>query len=754
MRQRKQRTAQQRTKQQKKHKTIDYTLRGLDIAMIKNVAISRPRQEAPGKIPWCFPLLLIGVRKMKFVIKHEIKGRMRIHVSQYRMSYEQADTLLYFLHSNKYVTFAKVYERTGDAVISYVGDRTEMIRTLQQFSYEKVDVPAGVIENSGRELNAKYQEKLIGKIVCRYAGRMFLPYPFRACVTTVKSVKYLWKGLQCLWRRKIEVPVLDATAIGVSIFRNDIETAGSVMFLLGIGELLEEWTHKKSVDDLARTMSLNVGKVWLKREDQEVLVQTSEIRPGDEVVVHMGNVIPFDGIVSSGEAMVNQASLTGESLPVRKAEQASVYAGTVVEEGGLTIQVKQVNGSSKFEKIVTMIEESEKLKSSLESKAEHLADRLVPYTLGGTALTYLFTRNVTKALSVLMVDFSCALKLAMPISVLSAIREASVYDITVKGGKYLEAMAEADTIVFDKTGTLTKAQPTVVDVVSFNGKTPDELLRIAACLEEHFPHSMAKAVVDAARKKNLVHEEMHSKVQYIVAHGISTTINDKKAVIGSYHFVFEDEKCIIPEGMEQRFEELPSEYSHLYLAIEGVLEAVICIEDPLREEAAAVVNSLKCAGISKVVMMTGDSERTASAIAKRVGVDEYYSEVLPEDKASFIEKEKKAGRKVVMIGDGINDSPALSAADVGIAISDGAELAREIADVTVGADNLYEIVTLKAISNGLMKRIHKNYRTIVGFNSGLIVLGVAGVLAPTTSAMLHNTSTLLISLKSMENVLS
>lgn len=690
---------------------------------------------------------------MKFVIKHEIKGRMRIHVSQYRMSYEQADTLLYFLHSNKYVTFAKVYERTGDAVISYVGDRAEMIRTLQQFSYEKVDVPAGVVENSGRELNAKYQEKLIGKIVCRYAGRMFLPYPLRACVTTVKSVKYLWKGLQCLWQRKIEVPVLDATAIGVSIFRNDIETAGSVMFLLGIGELLEEWTHKKSVDDLARTMSLNVGKVWLKRENQEVLVPASEIRPGDEVVVHMGNVIPFDGIVSDGEAMVNQASLTGESVPVRRIVENSVYAGTVVEEGELTVLVKEVGGSSRFEKIVTMIEESEKLKSALEGKAEHLADKLVPYSLGGTALTYLLTRNVNKAISVLMVDFSCALKLAMPISVLSAIREASLYHVTVKGGKYLEAVADADTIVFDKTGTLTKAKPTVVDVVSFNGAEPDELLRIAACLEEHFPHSMAKAVVDAAQQKNLAHEEMHTKVEYIVAHGISTTIDGKRAVIGSSHFVFEDENCTIPEGKQELFDSLPKEYSHLYLAIEGKLAGVICIEDPLREEAEAVVNSLKRAGITKVVMMTGDSERTAAAIAKRVGVDEYYSEVLPEDKAGFIEKEKAARRKVIMIGDGINDSPALSAANVGIAISDGAEIAREIADITVGSDDLYQIVTLKLLSDSLMKRIRGNYRFIVSFNLGLILCGVAGILQPTTSALLHNTSTLLISLKSMQNLL-
>ena len=690
---------------------------------------------------------------MKFVIKHEIKGRMRIHVSQYRMSCGQADTLLYFLHSNKYVTFAKVYERTGDAVISYIGDRAEMIRTLQQFSYEKVDVPAGVIENSGRELNAKYQEKLIEKVVCRYASKMFLPYPVRACVTTFKSVKYIWKGLQCLWHRKIEVPVLDATAIGVSVFRNDIETAGSVMFLLGIGELLEEWTHKKSVDDLARTMSLNVGKVWLKREDQEVLVTTSEIRPGDEVVVHMGNVIPFDGVVSDGEAMVNQASLTGESVPVRRVKENSVYAGTVVEEGELTVLVKEVGGSSRFEKIVTMIEESEKLKSALEGKAEHLADKLVPYSLGGTALTYLLTRNVNKAISVLMVDFSCALKLAMPISVLSAIREASLYHVTVKGGKYLEAVADADTIVFDKTGTLTKAQPTVVDVVSFNGADSDELLRIAACLEEHFPHSMAKAVVDAAQQKHLLHEEMHTKVEYIVAHGISTTIDGKRAVIGSSHFVFEDENCTIPEEKQDLFDSLPKEYSHLYLAIEGKLAGVICIEDPLREEAEAVVNSLKRAGITKVVMMTGDSERTAAAIAKRVGVDEYYSEVLPEDKAGFIEKEKAAGRKVIMIGDGINDSPALSAANVGIAISDGAEIAREIADITVGSDDLYQIVTLKLLSDSLMKRIRGNYRFIVSFNLGLIIGGVAGILQPTTSALLHNTSTLLISLKSMQNLL-
>ena len=549
------------------------------------------------------------------------------------------------------------------------------------------------------------------------------------------------------------MPVLDATAIGVSIARNNMNTAGSIMFLLGIGEILEEWTHKKSVDDLARSMSLNVGKVWLCQGEQDVLVSTSDVREGDLVRVHMGNIIPFDGTVVSGEAMVNQASLTGESIPVQKNAEGIVYAGTVLEEGELVIRVDQTNGSSRYEKIVTMIEESEKLKTSMESKASHLADKLVPYTLLGTGLTYALTRNATKALSVLMVDFSCALKLAMPISVLSAIREASLHNITVKGGKYLEAMAEADTIVFDKTGTLTKANPTVVDVVSFNGQDSDELLRIAACLEEHFPHSMAKAVVDAAAEKNLEHEEVHSEVEYIVAHGISSMIDGQKVVIGSHHFVFEDEKCTVdPEKMDT-FNSLPPEYSHLYMAINNRLAAVICIEDPLREEAAAVIQSLKMAGIGKVVMMTGDSDRTAKAIAKKAGIDEYYSEVLPEDKANFVEKEKAKGRKVIMIGDGINDSPALSAADIGVSISDGAEIAREIADVTIGADNLYEIVTLKALSNSLVKRIDKNYRFIVSFNAGLIVLGVAGIIPPTMSALLHNGSTLAIGMKSMENLL-
>lgn len=690
---------------------------------------------------------------MRFIIKHEMKGRMRIHLLQNRMTYEQADILLYFLTNMKTVSSAKVYERTQDAVIRYTGDREAIIEEMKRFSYEKTEVPAGLLENSGRALNAAYQEKLINKVLFGYARKWFLPYPVNALYTTAVSLKYIYKGLKVLCKGKIEVPVLDATAIGVSILRNDIDTAGSVMFLLGIGEILEEWTHKKSVDDLARTMSLNVGKVWLKQGEQDILVPVSDIQAGDQVVVHMGNVIPFDGTVADGEAMVNQASLTGESLPVRKVQGSSAYAGTVVEEGEVTITVKAVGGSSRFEKIVTMIEESEKLKSALEGKAEHLADKLVPYTLAGTALTYLLTRNITKALSILMVDFSCALKLAMPIAVLSAIREAGVHNITVKGGKFLEAAAEADTIVFDKTGTLTKAKPTVVDVVSFNGEDPDELLRIAACMEEHFPHSMAKAVVNAAKKKKLDHEEMHSKVEYMVAHGISTMINEKKAIIGSYHFVFEDEKCMIPEGKEALFVSLPVEYSHLYLAIEKELAAVICIEDPLREEAADVIEILRKSGISKIVMMTGDSEHTAAAIARRVGVDEYYSEVLPEDKADFVEKEKAKGRKVIMIGDGINDSPALSAADVGVAISDGAELAREIADIMIGAENLYELVILKQLSDGLMKRIKRNYRFIVTFNAGLILLGVSGILQPTTSALFHNMSTLGISLKSMQDLL-
>ena len=691
---------------------------------------------------------------MKFIIKHEMPGRLRVHLSQTRMTYREADTLLYYLHSLKHVTGVKVYERTADASVCYVGNREEIITALKRFRYEDVAVPEGLIELSGRELNAEYQEKLVCRVMMRGVRKLLLPASPRTVYTIFRSIKYICRGVKSLLKRRMEVSVLDAVAIGVSIIRGELETAGSVMFLLGIGELLEEWTHKKSVGDLARSMSLNISRVWLLSGDQEVLVDASSIGLGDEVVVHMGNVIPFDGTVVSGEAMVNQASLTGESLPVKKEAGGYVYAGTVVEEGELVIEVKEVSGSARFEKIVAMIEESEKLKSNLESKASHLADKLVPYTLAGTGLTWLVTGNVTKALSVLMVDFSCALKLAMPISVLSAIREASMYHITVKGGKYLESLAEASTIVFDKTGTLTKARPTVREVVTFGEESPSEMLRIAACLEEHFPHSMAKAVVNAARDQGLEHEEMHSRVDYIVAHGIASSIEGRKVVIGSHHFVFEDETCSIEEKDREKFNSLPEDCSHLYLAVDQKLSAVICIEDPLREEAGAVINSLKKAGIPKVVMMTGDSERTAGAVAAAVGVDEYYSEVLPEDKARFIEKEKAAGRVVIMVGDGINDSPALSAADVGIAISDGAEIAREIADITIAADNLYEIVTLKLLSVSLMKRIHKNYRQIVGINTCLILLGVSGTILPTTSALLHNTSTLGISLGSMQNLLA
>ena len=691
---------------------------------------------------------------MKFQILHENKKRIRIHVIQKSgMTYAQADTLLYYLHSQKNITFSKVYDRTGDAVIQYAGSRSDVISLLRKFHYEDVEVPTGLIESSSRELNNSYQEKLMMRVAFRYLRKCFLPQPLRMAFIGYKAVRYIWEGIKCLGKGKIEVPVLDATAIGVSVLRGDFDTADSIMFMLGIGELLEDWTHKKSVADLAQTMSLNISKVWLLSDGQQVLVPSNEIKEGDQVVVHMGNVIPFDGVVISGNATVNQASLTGESIPVEKMEEASVYAGTVIEEGELTIEVKSVGGNSRYEKIVTMIEESEKLKSGAESKASHLADKLVPYSLGATALTYLLTRNVTKALSILMVDYSCALKLAMPISVLSAIREASMFDVTVKGGKYLEAVADADTIIFDKTGTLTKATPTVVDVISFNGMESDELLRIAACLEEHFPHSIANAVVDSAEKKNLLHDEMHTKVDYIVAHGIASTISGERVVIGSYHFVFEDENCVVPEGKQEILDQLPPEYSHLYLGINGELAAVICIEDPIREEATAVVNSLRKCGISKVVMMTGDSERTAKAVAAKVGVDEYYSEVLPEDKAKYVTDEIQQGRKVIMIGDGINDSPALSAASVGIAISDGAEIAREIADITIGADDLYNVVTLKVLSNCLMERIRKNYRTIIGFNSMLIVLGVLGIIQPTTSALLHNTSTLYIGVKSMENLL-
>lgn len=671
-----------------------------------------------------------------------------------RLSYKEADLFQYYLEELPQVTKAVVYERTADAVICYQGERSTLLKKVAAYRCKDVKVPDGILEHSGRELNSQYQEKLVNKVLFHYGRKVFLPAPIAAAYTGFCSIKYIWKGIQTLAKGKIEVPVLDGTAIGVSVLRGDTATAGSIMFLLGIGELLEEWTHKKSVDDLARTMSLNVDKVWIKEASgQEVLVSASRIRENDQIVVHMGNVVPFDGTVSDGEAMLNQASLTGESAPVRKTAGNTVFAGTVVEEGEITVLVRKAGGSSRYEKIAAMIEESEKLKSGLESKAEHLADKLVPYTLAGTALTWLFTRNVTKALSVLMVDFSCALKLAMPVSVLSAIREAGSFKITVKGGKFLEAVAEADTIVFDKTGTLTEAKPIVAKVISFNGYSEDELLRIAACLEEHFPHSMAKAVVSAAAEKGLEHEETHSKVEYIVAHGIASSVEGQKVVIGSYHFVFEDEACTIDPAEQEKFDALPKEYSHLYLAIDGRLAAVICIEDPLRAEAAEVISNLRALGLKRIVMMTGDNEHTAAAIAKKVGIEEYFSEVLPEDKAEFVRKETEKGNKVIMIGDGINDSPALSAANVGIAISDGAEIAREIADITIAADDLHELVKLKRLSNLLMKRIHRNYRAIVGINAGLIAFGVAGVFMPATSALLHNISTLVISLQDMRNLL-
>ncbi len=691
---------------------------------------------------------------MKFKVLHNMRGRMRIHVMTNEMTDLQADKLEYDLAAQDMILTAKVYERTSDVVITYTGERQLLLSYLQTYYYRRKVEEDETLARSGRAMNRKYWDKLVNRVVLRMGSKLFVPAPIRTGLVLVKSLSYIKKALSCVGRRKIEVPLLDGIAITTSIVRGDYGTAGSVMFLLDLGEIMEEWTHKKSVDDLAKKMSLNVSKVWLNVDGKEVLTDVSKIETGDCVTVHMGNVIPLDGVIKEGEGMVNQASLTGEAIPVAKKPGGYVYAGTVLEEGELLIEVKENSGTTKYEKIVAMIEETEKLKSTVESRAEHLADRLVPYTLAGTGLVYLLTRNVTKALSVLMVDFSCALKLSMPISVLSAMREAQSHGITVKGGKFLEAIAEADTIVFDKTGTITKAQPVVSDVISFCDEEPDELLRIAACLEEHFPHSMAKAVVRAAMDKGLVHEENHSKVEYIVAHGISSRIQDKKVIIGSYHFVFEDEQCVIPQGKEELFESLSGECSHLYLAIDGVLAAVIAITDPIREEAPQVVSMLRKCGLSKIVMMTGDSERTAKVVAAKVGVDEYYSEVLPEDKASYVEKEHQAGRKVIMIGDGVNDSPALSAADVGIAICDGAEMAREIADITIAGDNLEELVTLKRLSNALVKRIHGNYRQIVGFNTGLILCGIGGVMQPATSALLHNTSTLAISVKSMKDLLN
>ena len=689
---------------------------------------------------------------MKCKIMHESSGRIRVHMIQKYMSLAQADILEYYLRSKKFVTGVKVFDRTCDAVISYTGERKNIINALSEFSYENKKNTSLVPEQTGRQLSREYEDKLVWRIIGRIFRKIVIPVPIRNIMSVIKSLKYIKEGIKLLAKGKIEVPVLDATAITVSIIRKDFNTASSVMFLLGIGELLDEWTHKKSVTDLAGTMSLGIDKVWLLKDGQEILVPVNEIRKGDNVIVRTGSMIPLDGKVTEGEAHVNQSSMTGESAPVHKKNGSLVYAGTVVEDGCVTVCVDKVTGSGRYDRIVKMIENSEKLKSETEDKASHLADKLVPYSLGATILTYLITGNAAKALSILMVDFSCALKLAMPVSVLSAMRECSQKCITVKGGKFLENVAEADTIVFDKTGTLTFAKPRVKNVVAFNGRNPDEMLRIAACLEEHYPHSMANAVVDEAARRGITHEECHSDVQYIVAHGISSYVDGEKVVIGSYHFVFEDEKCIILDDDNKKFSSLPDEYSHLYLAIAGVLSAVICIEDPLREEAADVVRYLKEIGIEKTVMMTGDSKRTAIAVGKSVGVDEFYYEVLPEDKAAFIRHEHELGRKVIMIGDGVNDSPALSESDAGIAISTGAAVAREIADITISADDLYALVSLKKISNSLMDRIHQNYRNIIGFNLGLIIFGVLGILPPATSAFLHNASTLAIGLKSMTNL--
>ena len=692
---------------------------------------------------------------MKCRILHETKGRLRVHLCIGRMTLRQADLLEYSMRAVDGVASVKVYDRTQDAVIEYCEVRSAVLAALSSFSFAAAEEAGLVPEHTGRALNREFEDKLVWKTALHYACKLFLPAYVRAGIAIVRSVRYLKAGLSALLHGKLSVSVLDATAVTVSLVRRDFDTAGSVMFMLGLGELLEDWTHKKSIADLAGAMALNVDRAWVRDADgQELLVSVKDIHAGDCVVVRTGNMIPLDGRVTGGEAMVNQSSMTGESLPVRKTPGSYAYAGTVVEEGECLLTVSQQNGNSRYDTIVTMIEQSEKLKSAAENKAAHLADQLVPYTLLGSGLAYLFTRNVTRALSVLMVDFSCALKLAMPLAVLSAMREASGNHVTVKGGKYLEAMAKADTIVFDKTGTLTRACPTVVAVIPFGGHNEADMLRLAACLEEHFPHSMANAVVQAARDRGLSHEEMHSKVDYLVAHGIASTVGEDRVIIGSAHFVFEDEGCLIPPEEQSKFDRLPNQYTHLYLAVGGTLAAVLCISDPLRPEAKQVIQALHRLGIQKTVMLTGDSERTAAAIAAEVGVDTYRSEVLPEDKAHFVAEEQAQGHTVIMLGDGINDSPALSAADVGIAISDGAAIAREIADITISADGLMELVTLRTIATALMKRIQSNYRFVIGFNGSLIALGTAGVLAPATSAMLHNLSTLGVSLRSMTNLLA
>ena len=690
---------------------------------------------------------------MKCTILHEGKGRMRVHVEKVRMTLHRADVLEAYLNHHDAIVHAAVYERTGDVVITYTGRRSAAIAVLAGYKFDVAENDALVTSADSRRLNREYQDKMFDLVAGRCLRKLFLPAPLDAAYTAFRSIRFLWKGVRCVLSRRLEVEVLDALSIGVSLLRGDFGTAGSVMFLLNLGSLLEEWTRKKSLDDLARSMALNVDKVWVRSQGTEVLVPLTKVRSGDEVVVRSGNMIPLDGTVLEGEAMVNQAALTGEAMPVRKAEGSTLYAGTVVEEGECVFIAKAEGGSNRYDKIVAMIEESEKLKSSTENRALVLADKLVPWCLGATVVTYLLTRNATRAISCLMVDFSCALKLSMPLAVLSAMRECGSYHITVKGGKYLEALSQADTIVFDKTGTLTRATPQVVEVVPFSGCNEREVLQLAACLEEHFPHSMANAVVRAAKERGISHEEMHSEVEYIVAHGIASRVGGQRVVIGSHHFVFEDEKCTIPTAEQQKFDALKPAYSHLYMAASGQLVGVICISDPLRPEAAAVLNGLRALGIRNTVMMTGDSERTAAAIAKQVGVDRFFAEVLPEDKANFVQQAKAEGHTVVMIGDGINDSPALSAADIGIAINSGAAIAREIADVTIKADSLEELMALKAIANSLQKRVHANYRFVLTFNSALIALGALGILQPASSAMLHNLSTIGISLKSMTNLL-
>ena len=690
---------------------------------------------------------------MKCTILHEGKGRMRVHVEKVRMTLHRADVLEAYLNHHDAIVHAVVYERTGDVVITYTGRRSAAIAVLAGYKFDVAEYDALVTSADSRRLNREYQDKMFDLVAGRCLRKLFLPAPLDAAYTAFRSIRFLWKGVRCVLSRRLEVEVLDALSIGVSLLRGDFGTAGSVMFLLNLGSLLEEWTRKKSLDDLARSMALNVDKVWVRSQGTEVLVPLTKVRSGDEVVVRSGNMIPLDGTVLEGEAMVNQAALTGEAMPVRKTEGSTLYAGTVVEEGECVFIAKAEGGSNRYDKIVAMIEESEKLKSSTENRALVLADKLVPWCLGATVVTYLLTRNATRAISCLMVDFSCALKLSMPLAVLSAMRECGSYHITVKGGKYLEALSQADTIVFDKTGTLTRATPQVVEVVPFSGCNEREVLQLAACLEEHFPHSMANAVVRAAKEHGISHEEMHSEVEYIVAHGIASRVGGERVVIGSHHFVFEDEKCTIPTAEQQKFDALKPAYSHLYMAASGQLVGVICISDPLRPEAAAVLNGLRALGIRNTVMMTGDSERTAAAIAKQVGVDRFFAEVLPEDKANFVQQAKAEGHTVVMIGDGINDSPALSAADIGIAINSGAAIAREIADVTIKADSLEELVALKAIANSLQKRVHANYRFVLTFNSALIALGALGILQPASSAMLHNLSTIGISLKSMTNLL-